>query len=377
MAVAPAANVTTVATRATRATRAANAADATDATGENGGRKKRRRIRGIGGAPYADGYRSPDRVHEERSGAEAAGTRETLAVTQRGEEATEGTESDESAEPAAAGWEAWAEQLAGWAIPDDILRAAPEPPWGFPPELFASRAARTERAPATNPSQARALEALTPALGRPGGGAAATVLDVGAGGGAASLPLVPPAARIVAVDESPGLLAAFAELAVDRGIAFDVVEGTWPDVAPRCPTATVVVCHHVFYNVADLAPFIRALDAHAERRVVVELTERHPLTDLSPLWRALHGIERPAGPTAAEALRLVRSLGYDARAESFVQPASWHEDDRAVRVAFARRRLCVGPERDAEIDRLLPVHEEADRRLVTIWWDRRRPESSG
>ena len=34
----------------------------------------------------------------------------------------------------------WREALASWAIPQPILDAAPEPPWGFPVELFASRA---------------------------------------------------------------------------------------------------------------------------------------------------------------------------------------------------------------------------------------------
>ena len=39
-------------------------------------------------------------------------------------------------------------------------------------------------------------------------------------------------------------------------------------------------------------------------------------------------------------------------------------------VAFARRRLCVGPERDAEVDALLgPDFEAPLRRIVTIWWE--------
>ncbi len=36
--------------------------------------------------------------------------------------------------------ERWAEALAGWAIPEPILAAAPESPWGFPSDLFARRA---------------------------------------------------------------------------------------------------------------------------------------------------------------------------------------------------------------------------------------------
>ena len=36
----------------------------------------------------------------------------------------------------------WRQQLEGWAIPETILAAAPESPWGFPVGLFRSRARR-------------------------------------------------------------------------------------------------------------------------------------------------------------------------------------------------------------------------------------------
>ena len=36
----------------------------------------------------------------------------------------------------------WRKQLDGWAIPEEILAAAPESPWGFPVGLFRSRARR-------------------------------------------------------------------------------------------------------------------------------------------------------------------------------------------------------------------------------------------
>ncbi|MGH9300094.1 MAG: class I SAM-dependent methyltransferase, partial [Acidimicrobiales bacterium] len=87
----------------------------------------------------------------------------------------------------------WRRDLASWAIPARIMEAAPEEPWGLPPRLFARAAAASLEARQPTPSRASALEAL------PEGG---SVLDVGAGGGAASLPLAPPASLLVAVDES-------------------------------------------------------------------------------------------------------------------------------------------------------------------------------
>src|SRR5438067_8826595 len=139
----------------------------------------------------------------------------------------------------------WRAELAGWAIPDDILAAAPEPPWGFPVELF-----HAEPVPSESPSRTRALEAL------PDGGA---VLDVGCGGGAASMALVPPAALVVGVDSSEAMLAEFAGTAARLGVAHRELLGSWPQAAADAPPVDVVACHHVFYNVPNLVPFVAAL----------------------------------------------------------------------------------------------------------------------
>lgn len=266
--------------------------------------------------------------------------------------------------------ERWREQLEGWAIPEEILRAAPESPWGFPAEPFRRRAASARSAPDT-PSRGRALEAL------PRGG---VVLDVGAGAGAASLPLAPPAARIVAVDESEALLGEFRALAGAAGVALETVAGRWPDAAAGVPPADVVVCHHVLYNVPDLAPFVRALTEHARRRVVVEVTAEHPVAWTRDLWRRFHGLERPAGPTADDALAALRELGAPARREDFtVERPQGGYARREDAVAFVRRRLCLPPARDPEVagalgDRLVErdgvlVAGPEVARMVALWWD--------
>jgi len=256
----------------------------------------------------------------------------------------------------------WAEELAAWEIPKAILDAAPESPWGFPTAVFGR--GRTEGAAspvAGNPSRRRAAEAL---------GEAGSVLDVGSGGGAAGLALVPPAGLLVAVDQSEELLRAFSEAAAHRGVAHREVHGTWPQVAGDLDGADVVVCHHVLYNVADLVPFAMALTDHARRRVVVELTVRHPQVALNHLWRALHDLDRPSGPTAWDARAVLVEAGLDVSAEEWERPSLWAGVERGERVAFARRRLCVGPERDAEIDALLgPDGQSPVDGAVTLWWE--------
>jgi len=268
--------------------------------------------------------------------------------------------------------ERWARELGGWGIPDEILAAAPESPWGFPAELFRVRAERATAREATA-STRRALEEL------PDGG---SVLDVGVGGGAASLPLAGRASSIVGVDTSPDMLAAFGEGARAHGVEALPIEGAWPDVALEAPETDVVVCHHVLYNVRDLEPFVRALDAHARRRVVVEITAAHPLAWMSELWRRFHGLERPAGPTADDALAALRELGLDVRREDELRtPLSSGFERKGDAVALVRRRLCLPAERDAEVEQALGallIEDEglwsagpAEQTLATLWWDRR------
>ena len=251
----------------------------------------------------------------------------------------------------------WAEALAAWAIPKEILERAPESPWGFPRALFAPH--RHELLEPT-PSHRRALELL------PAGG---SVLDVGAGGGASSLPVAERAGHITAVDQSPEMLEQFVALADELGVAHREIEGSWPDVASRAGSHDVVVCHHVFYNVAELAPFVAALDDAAHRGVVVELTAVHPAVTLNELWRHFHGIDRPTGPRYEDALAVLDEIRIKATVERWERPSHRSRAPRSELVAFTRRRLCLPAERDAEIDALLDRESTwSPSEVVTLWW---------
>ena len=266
--------------------------------------------------------------------------------------------------------DAWREQLRAWAIPDDILRAAPESPYGYPREPFERRGAQAALA-RESPTTSRAAEAL------PDGGG--TVLDIGVGGGGTSLPLGEVAATIIGVDPSTSMLDAFTRAAAAAGAASSGILGTWPDVSSLVPSADVVTCGHVLYNVQDIAPFVHALQAKAHRRVVLEITEHHPWAWMRDLWLRFHGLERPRGPTADDALAALAELGI--RAATQERPAGEHAgfERREDAVALVRRRLCLSANRDAEVEDALgdrlssredgwsagPVAES----LVTLWWD--------
>jgi SAM-dependent methyltransferase len=267
--------------------------------------------------------------------------------------------------------ERWRADLAAWAIPDEILAQATESPWGFPVGLFQERAGLA-RSQAPTPSNQEALRHLPP------GG---TVLDVGAGAGAGSMPLAGRAGRLVAVDESAAMLAAFRQEAGTAEVEAVTVEGRWPDVADRVEAADVAVCHHVLYNVADLEPFVAALTSRARHRVVAEISDRHPQVGLGPLWRRFHGLERPDGPSADDAEAALRHLGLRVKRENWEGTAGGSQANWDVVVAFTRRRLCLPPGREAEVaealeearaaGQSLPFLGDAPRRLVTLSWSGR------
>lgn len=219
-------------------------------------------------------------------------------------------------------------------------------------------------------------ELAAAALATPG-----TVLDVGAGAGAASLPLArwAGARSLVAVDSSPSMLDAFRDRATRLGIGSQTVLGRWPDVAELTPVADVVVCHHVFYNAPDLGDFALALDRHARRRVVVELPETHPLTPLNPLWLRLHDLRRPEGPTVEDAVAVLREVGIEPRSRRWPRPPRPEYSSLDELVAVTGQRLCLPPERAGELTDVLlelgvdPAHPRdlapTPDNLATLWWD--------
>lgn len=259
----------------------------------------------------------------------------------------------------------WHDDLAAWAIPEHITAAVSDSPWVMPPEVFARRADRLRAAP-SGPSYQRAADALDP----PG-----SVLDVGAGAGAACLPLLPRATSLTAVDTSPGMLSLLEERAATAGMRPRPVTGQWPQVAAQAGIADVVTCHHVLYNVADLEPFVTALTASARRRVVVEITAEHPLAPLNPLWLRFHGLRRPDSPAAADLIAILRAMRLRPGHETWRAPRGRDYGSLDELADVTRRRLCLPPERTAEVAAAItetgvrPDVPSGARDLVTIWWD--------
>ncbi len=213
-------------------------------------------------------------------------------------------------------------------------------------------------APVDAPARRLALDAL------PQGGA---VLDVGCGGGAASLALLPVVGPVTGIDERSEALADFAAACEERGLAHAEVLGSWPAVAPEVPLADVVVCHHVLYNSQDPAAFVAALTEHARVRVVMVLNAAHPLTYLRPLWRRFWDLDRPSGPAAADAVAIVRDLGLEpVVALDHRPPGHWRSPEQQVHMA--RKRLCLPADRDGDVAAALAELPPAPDEIWVLSW---------
>ncbi len=263
----------------------------------------------------------------------------------------------------------WRDDLASWAIPDHITAAVTDSPWVLPTQVFARRADKVSAQPA-----GESYERAWAALDRPG-----SVLDVGAGAGAASLPLAARTTVLSAVDTSQDMLDLLSQRAAARGIELRTVHGSWPQSAPRVRQADLVLCHHVLYNVADLEPFVAAVTEHARRLVIVEIAAAHPLSSLNDLWLKFHGLRRPERPTCDDVLAILAAMGLSVHARR------WHRADGADYPSMAelvdvtRRRLCLPTQRADEVaDALIeagvdPTRPQdlgsSGRDVLTIWWN--------
>jgi hypothetical protein len=163
------------------------------------------------------------------------------------------------------------------------------------------------------------------------------------------------------------------------GLPYAIVEGRWPDAATLVGIHDVVMASHVVYDVADIGPFVLAMDSVAGNGVVIELTDRHPWVHLAPYYRALHGLERPDGPSwEGLAEVIVEAVGREPSVEVWKRPSDlWFESNQEI-LEFFGRRLLIGPDRWPELERLLEPEifagpgglqvGDEDRDLITMWW---------
>ncbi|MHB8191134.1 MAG: class I SAM-dependent methyltransferase [Ferrimicrobium sp.] len=254
----------------------------------------------------------------------------------------------------------WRREILEWALPEEVTRLAPRSPWVFDPSAFAPDF------DAAMSSSHQALALLVAEASREGG-PAVSVMDVGAGAGAGVLALGGSIARVIAVDQSLEMLEVFVEEALRfPNLAVETRVGEFLSMADELPVVDAVTSHHMVYNVSELVAYVEGLTRCARVGVVIEMTLRHPHYALGLLWRELWGLERPHHPTADDVVEVLVALGYSPIVSIGGEPT--HRRGLDAGLEGIRQRLCLGPERDSDIERALGQGYLLPNPSVTISW---------
>jgi CTP:molybdopterin cytidylyltransferase MocA/SAM-dependent methyltransferase len=238
---------------------------------------------------------------------------------------------------AAAAERAWAERVEQERAQVERLRETPPADDFYAPIRSVFVADPRRRGDAT-------VDAIL-ALAEPG----ETWLDVGAGAGRFALPLALRVGGVIAVEPSPAMRDALESSAREHGIGnVTTIPGPWPMV--DAPSADVALIAHLGYDIADIGPFLDALERSARRLCVAVLMERAPVGSLAGLWAAAHGeprIQLPALPELLALLLARRRLPEIRLVERESRPFASREELHAL----ARHQLFVaeGSEADARL----------------------------
>ena len=207
-----------------------------------------------------------------------------------------------------------------------------------------------------------------------------TIIDVGAGAGRLALPLALRCQHVVAVEPSPSMASAFLQQAEELDVHnISLVQARWEEaeVAP----GDIVLCVHVLYTIRDIESYVRKLEAHARKCVLIVLFKAPPQSQIYPLWKIVHEEERLPLPGLPQFEEVLREMGINAQLEVLPPQAPRGFDGLQQAIEQLSRRLYLAPSSHKRglLERMLPdLLEEVDGvfrirgaeplKPALVWW---------
>lgn len=134
------------------------------------------------------------------------------------------------------------------------------------------------------------------------------LLDVGGGAGRLSLALALRCKEVVNVDSSPGMLAAFREVAAAAGIEnIRAIQSDW--LQADGIEGDVCLCSSVTYFVRDIEEFVRRLDRAVRKRVIIRVVSLPHPNATAPFYDLLYQKPFSPAPGFKELLPVIWDLG--------------------------------------------------------------------
>ncbi len=182
-----------------------------------------------------------------------------------------------------------------------------------------------------------------------------TWIDIGAGGGRLAIPLAALVRRVIAVEPSEAMRGTLEAARRDAALTnIEVVSEAWPEAVA---SGDVALSANAVYDIADIGPWIVAMERAASRRCVVVLFDRARGHAWADLFEAVHGEPMAALPAAREFLAVLGALGRIAEVQTILaEPLGVTPEDAAYAQA---RRICwlvEGSARDLRMQQFLRAH---------------------
>lgn len=202
------------------------------------------------------------------------------------------------------------------------------------------------------------------------------IIEVGGGAGRIGLPLALRARSLLNVEPSAGMIEQYAICVVEHDI--DNASGlqeTWPTAEPL--EADLVVSADVTYFVAEIEPFLLAMDRAARRRVALLTWTVPPPNVNAALFRRALGVEEAPAPSFRELLPILWDAGIVPDIRVLDEWFSWPEQlptDAQSAIAFALAELEPRDEQRAR-ERIAAALDDLYERDGEVWRPRWRTPS--